>query len=1241
MTTPFDILTHPLRAGTRSLIEASAGTGKTTALENLTLRLLIDGIALPDGSSRPVRLAEILLVTFTEAAAAELIRRVRENLLHALEILKNGSKIDSAAVTGKILLNSRTPRNEIALRLRLALLSFDENSIFTIHGFCQKILNHYTFESNRRFNLRLITDDRPFLDEVVNDYWRERFYVLEDELEQKIVKVSKWEPGILRDLLRRIQRAPLAEIPAPVIHHELHEVYAEFREYCHANRKLLYRLNDRRENFVDSKPGKVDKGFKQQLADALNAFISFEDVFYLIRVFSQAEPAVRKSPKPDWSGFADPVPAAGKLPKDFAGFLELAQKLDAAIAAYLAGLKFDFIDHVRNRGVLKRKKLEEGVLSFDDLLLDTYEALHSSERFRDLVRRDFPVLMLDEFQDTDTLQFRIFDRLFRNDESLMVMVGDPKQSIYQFRGADIFSYLQVSEQLAAGEKCTLNVNYRSDERLLAGLNTVFDLENPFIEASIRYSAAISAGGSRRRLVIADGSENDRRLKIMTGGEKLAKDAAGKFFNRAVSNKIVSILLLARQTDEYGRPLARFENEDGRWEPVRARDIAVLTARNEDAQAVYEQLANAGVQAALRQSGNIFKSNEATELLLLFNAIIQPGDPARVKSALAASLFGLQVSALEALGNATGKADIETWQESFLALLEVWREKGFIHMFFRLLESAQTKVKARLLSLPQGERRLTNLLQLMELLHQQAVLKQLSPTALIYWLHRQITDSEDKEEHELRLESDDSAVKIMTVHKSKGLQFPIVFCTNLWQNTFISSRTKNKEKDFFYHRPDENGRYTQYFELDSPEADIEPSRLLYRREVLGELIRLAYVALTRAENYCCFTVWDNVERIAASAVGYLAERPTPAELEELLKSGKSAGTQRGRQAWNEDADIEMIAVSDADTGEMLKLTGSVAAPVWKTIPPLRAMPQDWGIMSFSALTADRRHDSDFRPGDDDEDFSCVPPVSDREPDLFSGTLPLGDFPSGPAAGNCIHAIFAQFDLAAVKSPDWRQNPQLERMIKDQLFLAGLIEGGSETAQFARSESRRYDQICAMLENVLTCPLPGRDGTFFLADLETGCRQPEMEFFFPAGQVPDIGAVNALLRHLGGGEIAALTAGRGFVNGFIDLVFATGNRYYIIDWKSNNLGSHPDDYAESALALNMRENHYQLQAAIYLLALHKYLEHRLPDYDFNRHLGGVFYLYVRGMKNDFPDTGIYRIEPDRKTLELAENLFGAEL
>jgi exodeoxyribonuclease V beta subunit len=1110
------------------------------------------------------------------------------------------------------------------------------------------MLSNFTFESKSRFNLELITDDRLYRDEVVNDYWRINFYDIPSKLEKKIFKAKKWEPQILRKLLDKIQSSPATEIDSQAdfggrqaVLNEMQQLYAEFERYC-AESNLLHLLAEKAGNFKSD--------YRKKLANAMDIFNSFDDVFDLIKIFNREfmEKELMKNPKSGWDGFKDSVPQKGRLPHDFDEVIDIAGRIDGYIQNYLMQLKYDFVIHIRDSEALKTKKLADNVLSFDDLLLDMYAAVNQSESFCELIRQDFPVVMLDEFQDTDPLQFDIFNRIFRHDDVLMVMVGDPKQSIYQFRGADIYSYLQASGKLSADEKKSLTRNYRSDAGLLAGFNTIFDIDNPFVEKAIGYSNAVP-GREQSRLIIDSGDENyKRKLTIMYNHESLSKSAAFNLFGDAIVDKIVNILSLAQQKDSQGRFRARFEHPDGSNEPVRARDIAILTARNADAQAVYELLAAAGVHSTLQQSGNIFESDEAVALLLFLNAVIQPGNPDRIRSALATDFFQLDSCALAVLAGDENAAILNEWQEIFLELLQKWQERGFIQMFSEFLRPQPSRgrvagfhVKTKLLSLPQGERRLTNLLHLGELLHQQSSRQKLGPAALIYWLHQQINDPEEREEHELRLESDESAVKIMTVHKSKGLQFPLVFCVNLWQQNCVA---RTGETDFFYHKLENDKNYRQYLELDVAGREFEQNRIQYRRERLSELVRLAYVALTRARNFCCFT-WGDIKNTDGSALGYLSANPSAEELELLLNGGKFSGILRGWEKWKNDTNIRIDEVVQGKFDGVVKFENDVDVPPWSPAPEIRPFPRNWGIMSFSAITEGSHEENDFQPGDDDaeaDEETETGVLPDDNIDLFSGSLPLGDFPRGPIAGNCIHAVFEQVDFGVVKNSNWRNDDKARRILQDNLTRGGLVEGVRGTATFEQAEAKRMEQLCNMLDNVLTYPLPGNNGVIRLCDLPGSNCRPEMQFFFPADKLLDSGRVNRLLEHLSGRRASLDVAGlRGFVNGFIDLVFESGGRYYIIDWKSNDLGDSLNDYDETGLAQSMFESHYYLQAAIYLLALDKFLNNRLPCYDFNKHIGGVFYLYVRGMNSDFPGTGVYHMLPDKKVLQLTGNIFELEI
>ncbi|MCP3968086.1 MAG: exodeoxyribonuclease V subunit beta [Lentisphaerae bacterium] len=1250
----FNLLEQPLQLGDRLLIEASAGTGKTTTLENLILRLLLEGINTADGQNREVTLQEILVVTFTEAATAELIQRVRKNIAKALHLLHNGHNdlAQDSSIPAQILHDffqkSELPPAEklhiAQMRLRMALLSFDESSISTIHGFCSKMLSEFAFESGLRFDLELTEDETGYLEDTAHDYWRKCFYAPEKKFFASVASGAGITVNELCRTLQQLKSSPLVKLSGEVIsltdaEAKLHQAWSNLETAC-KHSETITMLENNAPNFTKAASGEL-----LNLAKALDSNAFSDDQFVLLKSCSGIKPdkirgAVRKRGV-EWVGVKDVNPDKGCLPFDIEKILGILDSFDVIVKEYLAAIHFDFMKFALEDKALEKKKTSAGVQAFDDLLLGMFNAVGVKDEFCAKIRRRFPVVLIDEFQDTDSLQFQIFDRIFNAPEALMIMVGDPKQSIYQFRGADIYSYLQVSEQLPEEDRTTLSRNYRSSSELLEAFNTVFDLNNPFIEKSISYLPA-EAGRTQDKLVIEGTDCTEKPLRILeidsTDGKAVSKTEAYDISRRAICNEISAILTTAASRNEESISCARFEDGTGLYRPVQAKDIAVLTDTNYEAQEICSMLAERGIPAVLQNTGNIFEAESAADLLHIMSAIEQPRDPRRVLTALACEPFGLDYKKLYQLLNNSEK--FEAWQKFFFNLLKIWQEHGFIRMFYDLLRPRSARgvecdIRAKLLSAPQGERRMTDLLHLGELLHKTALKKRLGPAAMISWLRRRITEPESGTENERRLESDEEAVKVMTAHKSKGLQFPLVFCTSLWKRGCLPTQNK-KELDFFYHERDENGNFEQYFDFGVTGEHLKDHCQAYRREQLAESIRLIYVALTRAKNYCCFT-WGNINKIQDSALAYLIGSYTDDELK-ILFAGQAPDTVRQLNKWRESGRIAFSqARHEVKNAAIERKQHQINEP-----PEFKPFVKDWGIMSFTALTAGAHVHADVRPGADDEPDNDV--VEEVLISVSSQELPLGDFPGGPVSGDCIHQIFEKLDFSLTVNDGWRNRNDVKTLIEDRLTAMGRVEGVRGTEQFEQSLLKRRMQVCDMLENVLRCPLPGSDGSFRLCDLPTANHLPEMEFYFPVTERIDYQKINELIRMLGGQEGGLSQASDvqplyGYMNGLIDLTFEQGGRYYIIDWKTNNLGASFGDFRQEDLAESMNESNYLLQAAIYMLALDKYLHTRLPGYDFNKHFGGVFYLYVRGMTAETADYGVYSMRPPKEVLTMLESIFPA--
>ena len=1273
----FDLLSQPLRAGTVSLIEASAGTGKTTAIENLFIRLLLEGIER-DGENIVLEVKQILVVTFTEAATAELVDRVRRNIFRAIELLNVALVIDGVNylkekpadipdILIRLLVNSLTKddgsgepdRRKMHYAnhlLHVALSDFDEAAISTIHGFCSRMLNEFAFESGAPFGAELIADDRLLIDEVAADYWRQHFYASDSKLKCAAAEFGGLNPDEISRLARNILKsseiklAGEENIPeAASVYADLETAFGQLADFYMSNKvEISELLMDNLEIFKSD----FRKNFANAFA-ALGAGLENKDFASTVSGIDFFDPenfAGNQQKKKVWKV------TEGLTPPVIEQLLELCKEFKQAAKDFCVAVKIDFVCYLRDSGALKLKKRMLQVQSFDDLLSDMHCGLKTQPFFAARIRQRFKVALIDEFQDTDPVQYDIFRLIFQGKSTLMLMVGDPKQSIYAFRGADIYSYLHVAGEMDSACRATLNKNFRSSGRLLEAFNTVFGAENPFVEKDIVYLPAES-GREPDRLVI-DGEDiaaSPLKLWMLEPGvdqNQVSRKRAVESLSKAAASKIAWMLCMSGKINHDGQPCARFERIKAAGEcecrAVKASDIAVLTDSNREARLMREALADAGVPAVLQNSGNIFATDEAAELYHVLRAAAEPGRDSLLRTALATAMFGLNgedIAGLDSLTGDSGEPEIEIWRRRFLELNLLWREKGFVQMFSRMLrESAlhsakRLSIRENLLALPLGERHLTDLLHLGELLHQASRGGTLGLNGLIAWLHERILRPEDNEEHEQRLESDDAAVKIMTVHKSKGLQFPIVFSPFSWSRGFYYkeyyANDRKEENDFFFHAPDGDGGYKLLFE--SGYGNLQDNRIRYRREKLAESLRLLYVALTRAKQFCC-VAWGSIKETEDSALMYLARNWPDADMRNYLEQhGKDLTPGQGENfsKWEKSGAV----MAEKPFADSVRYEAERKQLRLEAKQQTRAIPADWGIMSFSSLSAGTHTGKDQSPGWDDGAASPGPleeaAVAGNEPES-----PLADFPVGPVSGDCVHEIFEEFDFTAISDPGWRQLPEVKTLIKEKLLKFGRIDN----SRFDDSLAERGLMIGGMLENALNTPLTADGGVFRLAEVARQKRISEMEFFFQVADPVRLDELSGLLRRnfhpataVELGHIGVKAPRRGFMNGKIDLFFEHGGRYWIADWKTNWLGRSYSAYNHAALSGDMIARSYLMQACIYALAVDKFLKFKVRDYDYNRHFGGVFYLYVRGMDGQRPDQGVFKMRPELNFIRELSEIF----
>ena len=1171
-----DLMGIPLE-GTH-LMEASAGTGKTYTIASLFVRLLLE---------KELHVREILVVTYTKPATEELRTRVRERLRAALLAFETGESDD---VFLGALLRSFERHDRAVQSLEFALRRFDEAAIFTIHGFCSRVLSDMAFESLSPFRVEMITDQSDLLKQTVADFYRRHFAgdmppeLLHYALGQKLTFSS------FLDL------PPKLSLDAEVIPGTGRpDLQLPLREYREAFRRLALAWPGIREDFfhlLETDPGLSHSIYRTasipRMRDDMDGYLRSEGCSLpLFKDFVKFTSSNLVKPGTVKKGFTPPEHVVFDLcQRVYACAGELVQGMDR----YLAGIKAELFSTLRT--ALPARKDELGVMYYDDLLLKVHQCLASENRdlLRGLAMERYRAALIDEFQDTDPIQYGIFSALFSG--SPLFLIGDPKQAIYSFRGADVFTYLRAARGVPGEAKHTLDRNWRSEPGLIDAVNRVFHREEPFVFPEIAFEPVLPADvPDRKRLEDPEGAPLVVWFEPGREGGPLNRADANERVSRAVAGEVSRLLHAGLEGEARigGRGIA-------------PRDIALVVRTNREGRILRDALVGFGIPCVIYSDESVFDTDEAVEMEMLLRAVAQPNSADRVRTVLAGPLFGLDGRDIDGL--CSDEAKLEVFMEEFRFLHELWLNHGFMRMFRRLLNGRG--VRRRLLERFRGERSLTNFLHLAEILGEASLQGRLGMRGLIAWLSRRsdpLAHRDDK--HQLRLESDDDAVKILTAHKSKGLEFPIVFCPFLWGTAALRDR-----KNVSFH--DETQGFRAFLDVGSPE--LEEHAGLARKEALAEDMRLAYVALTRARNRC-YLAWGRFNRAEGSALTRL--------LQLLPHRSRLEAGERPRVAGPDDdplrVDLENLC---AGSGGNILVQDMPARLPARYVPPgpgktevafrrlSRSIDLSWRVASFTSLVSGA-HAS----GEADRDAlyfapPAGPPEEGGEPDIFG-------FPKGARAGTAIHEIFENLDFT---------------------------EGGEAIDEHvARAlDGHGFDPlwrpaVSGMVGRVLEAGLGG----FSLSDIGRQDTLRELEFYLPAGRLTPGALREAFELHPGGavpatfppalGELG-FEESTGYIRGFIDLVFTREGRYYLLDWKSNHLGNAPGDYGEEAMGEAMEKNRYLLQAHIYALALHRYLGTRVKGYSYERHFGGVIYLFVRGVDSTKgPGCGICRFMPDRGLIE----------
>lgn len=1173
-------LTLPLK-GVR-LIEASAGTGKTYTLSVLYLRLLL-GLGGDAAYPRLLSVKEILVVTFTEAATEELRSRIRENI-HRLHLACVRGKSEDPLLAA--LLSQFGDLRLAALHLLAAERQMDEAAIYTIHGFCQRMLNHNAVKSGMLFQQTLLEDESFLRQQVSADFWRRHCYPLPVDVARMVQKHWEGPEDLLAELLPYLQgeapsylqgKAPLVRNPPNITESILTR-----------HRRIIAEIEDLKQQW---------RAVSATLRTILDAHRLEPHIYtgknlkiWLTKVDNWAnKPTVDYQVPDELERFKSSVLSE----KTISGAPPQHELFTAVEALYQKGLSLRELIFVMAlpeiRQTLEKEKKRRAEMGFDDLLsrLDRALAGGRGEALAESVRTRYPLAIIDEFQDTDPQQYRIFRRIYGGQPGCgLLLIGDPKQAIYAFRGADIFTYIRARNEVDA--HYTLNINWRSAPGMINAVNQLFQsAPAPFIFSDIPFLPVASAeDNASLRLVVHHQAQPALRVWLQPGTGVGLKEYQQCMAHQCAAT-IRDWLYAAR------KGAAWLEGRRGR-QILQASDVTVLVRNRNEAALMRDALATLMIPAVyLSNRDSVFQTPEARELQWILQAVLTPEKNTALRRALACGLLGFNATTIDALNN-----NERCWEqriEEFSEYRQRWKKNGVVSMLRQIM--INHRIAENILASQGGERRLTDVLHLGELL-QEASTQFKNEFALVRWLALQVeSPNPQATNQQVRLESDRHVVQIITVHKSKGLEFPLVFLP-------FAAAFRMQNRPMFHDRQ----AYGLWLDLSSAQESLR----LAEEERLAEDLRLFYVALTRSIYHCSLGIAPlyrgrrkktGASDLHLSAPGYLIQQGEDGDADKLRD--RLVGLVE--RAVNDIALCEALIVAPEPLIPDTIPPQSLSARSW----PERAKRDFWRITSYSGL---RQHSS-----------SVVMEVQSRLDLAVSSEnrqqkrlqLTPHNFPRGASPGTFLHGLFETLDFKKPFDPDCLSKKLSQQGI-DTVWLPVITD---------------------WIKNIISMRLDG--GSLSLAHLAPDSRHTELSFYLPINAVVQARDLDLLCKRYDPLSARCLPLDfpqvRGMLKGFIDLVFRWQGRYYMLDYKSNWLGEESASYTLPAMEEAMIAHRYELQYQLYTLALHRFLRHRLVDYNYQRDFGGVYYLFLRGIDVSNSENGVFYCRPNIALINALDCLF----
>ncbi len=1283
---PLDTFTFPLSGA--SLIEASAGTGKTYTIVNLYIRLLLGH------GCKPLGVEQILVVTFTNAATGELKERIRQRLRKAY--LDFFAKVSKDAFIQQLIQQSENIELDCQ-RLALASKQMDEAAVYTIHGFCHKALTEHAFESGAMYEQNFILDESEWLKMAAEDYWRKHVVTLPQNTLQLLLKHWATPDAMIKGIGRL-----LSQHATPQQTQDIDFAIKSVDQYAQQVTKL--------------KRWWLSNDVSQQLSKAnLNGRAKLGKLPTLqdMQAFCKSDLLQIDFDKTGWQLFSpEQIAKAAKKGSEDLSHLDFSQfeQLQSMLLRCQQNLILAFSQHAMSvvSANLKSHKEMLHLLSPDDLLIGLQRALseqagndHSNKNdannngnnsgnnnkktLANTIRQNYPAALIDEFQDTDPVQFEVFQGIYgvsqdalgsgpnseNNSEqsfdissgvgsinssgvasinssgvtsidssgvasinssglstACWIMIGDPKQAIYAFRGADIFTYIKAKDWVNKLRHFTLATNWRSAPKLVNAINQLFENSRKgfLFEHSIPFYP-VKAGQDFAGLTVQGTVLESLDFQHLCSSENLPISAseASNQLAIATANQISHWLYLAK-TDQ-----AQIKNR-----AITAGDCCVLVRNRNEAQIIKSALSAVNVASVFLARKSVFSTQIAVDVFRLLKALSQPTDERLLKAALMSELFTFNAQQLDTLFN-----DESSWQdvlEQRFYWHQTWQKRGLIRAINQVLQHFDVE-QGLIKHQPDGLRRVTDLRHLTELLQQQS-LQLVGEAQLIHWFESCLLEPDhNSDNQQMRLESDANLVQIITLHSSKGLEFPLVFIP------FASSYKTAQQA--LYHNDE------QQLEVDFLIQEQNLQKADFER--LAEDIRLFYVAVTRAVYYCSIGVWNislgkskKVSGVGQSAVGCLLmsakDQPDSHSQDNAEVAITDQHISQRIQALSAKCDLSYRHFTQAQSEPpqgLVSQDSDIELPKLKALNLTRPVSRAWRLTSYSAISSQQVHLDMPAPGQDegqDPVFNqLLNQVQDEaltEQSSLNSELAQNpfSFERGANAGSFLHGVLENIDL---QKPE-----QLAEVITQQSIWFGIGE-------------QWHDCLENWLTDVLLAPFNveaeaeqvtetnTQTPSISLSKLSAKQVKVEMEFHMPLHEVK-VSDFNRIInqyskQHKRDYQFEQLN---GMIKGFIDLMFEFEGKFYVADYKSNHLGDSYDSYHYSAMEQAMTGHDYHLQAILYTLALHRWLKYKLPNYDYHTHIGGAYYLFIRGMSQTEPGNGVYFVLPEKPMIEALDDLFSGK-